>query len=143
VPGIHPSWLLTPPEEVGGMIWHCPTPSDNIDGMADRQGQLEGDDAESAKYASRPATSDGTLSHNRDTTARRADLSGHADICKEKVERKIAEGGEGGQEELAQELREDENWGVGEEWLKGAAEVLCKLLPTLTYLLDVLLILFT
>lgn len=125
VPGIHSrvgDWLLTPPEEVGGMLWHCPT--DNIDEMADRQEELEGDDAKSAKYASRPATSDGTLSHNRDAVARKVDLSAHVDVCKEKDGSKITEGGEGGEEGQIQELSEDEEWGVGEEWLKGAAEVL-------------------
>lgn len=130
VPGIHHragDWLLTPPEEVGGMLWHCPTPSDNIDEMADRQEEIEGDDAKSARYASRPATSDGTLSHNRDTVARKADISAHVDVCKEKDESKIAEESDGVEEERTQELREDDDWGVGEEWLKGAAEVLCKL----------------
>ena len=120
--------MLTPPEEVGGMLWHY-TPSDNIDEMADRQEELEGDDAKSAKYASRPATSDGTLSHNRDAVARKADLSIHVDVCKEKDGSKIAED-EGGGEGLTQELWENEDWGVGEEWLKGAAEVLCELYPS-------------
>jgi len=115
------------------MLWHC-TPSDNIDEMADRQEELEGDDTKSAKYASRPATSDGTLSHNSDVVARKADLSAHVDVCKEKDGSKIAEEGEGGEEGRTQELWEDEDWGVGEEWLKGAAEVLCKLFPTLSYL---------
>ncbi|KAF8435897.1 hypothetical protein BGX38DRAFT_104848 [Terfezia claveryi] len=126
VPGIHPragDWLLTPPEEVGGMLWHC-TPSDNIDEMADRQEELEGDDAKSAKYACRPATSDGTLSHNRNAVSRKANLSAHVDVCKEKDGNKIVEEGEGGEEGQTEELWEDEDWGVGEEWLKGAAEVL-------------------
>lgn len=132
VPGIHPragDWLLTPPEEVGGMLWHCPTPSDHIDEMTDRQEEIEGDDNKSAKYASRPATSDGTLSHIKDAPTRNIEISRHTDLCKEKqAESRIAEEEETEKEEEPQQAWEDENWGVGEEWLRGAAEVLCKTL---------------
>ena len=126
VPGIHPrsgDWLLTPPEEVGGMLWHCPTPSDHIENiMADTQEELEGDDAKSVKHASRPATSDGTLSRTKDTALRKEAVFGHGNAVKE----------EGGGARTAKEADDtpdlwvDDNWGAGEEWLRGAAEVLCK-----------------
>ena len=114
--------MLTPPEEVGGMLWHCPTPSDNIDEMADRQEEVEGDDAKSAKYTPRPATSDGTGLHFQNNSVRREDLAGNVDLIKEKeAGNRITE-----EDENFSGVYEDDSWGVGEEWLRGAAEVLCK-----------------
>lgn len=126
VPGIHPrsgDWLLTPPEEVGGMLWHCPTPSDHIENiMADTQEELEGDDAKCVKHASRPATSDGTLSRTKDTALRREVVFGHGNVIKEEeIDARTAE-----EAEESTNFWVDDNWGAGEEWLRGAAEVLCR-----------------
>lgn len=92
--------------------------------MADRQEELEGDDAKSTKYASRPATSDGTISR----MVRKFDTPGHTEGCKEKGETsKITEEKEEDEpEEEGQVLQawEEDSPGIGEEWLKGAAEVL-------------------
>ena len=115
--------MLTPPEEVGGMLWHCPTPSDHIENiMADTQEELEGDDAKDVKHASRPATSDGTLSRTKDTTLRKGTVYGHGNAVKEEggIVRTVEEA------EEASNLWIDDNWGAGEEWLRGAAVVLCK-----------------
>lgn len=140
--------MLTPPEEVGGMLWHCPTPSDDIDKMADRQEELEGDDVKSVKFASRPATSDGTFSRIKDAV-RKFNTPGHADVCKEKgeasriAEEKEEEGPENNVQEGEGEVLhvyDDDGPGVGEEWLKGAMEVLCKVHPDYWWILGMLLI---
>ena len=100
------------------MVWQMPTPSDIPDNMADSQEIVEGEDVDSTKATERQTEIDGGL--QKDDAMLKEDQTSSEDMVSEK------EGGEGDTVEVESVVDDDIGWGLGEEWLRGAAAVLCK-----------------
>ncbi|KAI5797533.1 hypothetical protein DFH27DRAFT_653996 [Peziza echinospora] len=119
LPAIQPrtgDWLLTPPDEEGGMVWQTPTPSDISDNMADSQEIVEGEDVDSTKATERQTDIDRGV--QKDDAMPKEDQTSSEDMVSEK------EGGEGDAVEVESVVDDDIGWGLGEEWLRGAAAVI-------------------
>ena len=118
-------WLLTPPEEVGGMVWQCPTPSNVIDVMADRREDVDGEGVEGTKPTRRRIQQEGRIQSIGAAVVRKAEKAKAAVVAVEEVPGVDAPVAiEADSKPLV--VDDDEAWSDADVWLKGAAEVMCK-----------------